>query len=39
MEFLGRAIHPPPPDPAVMDLHKRLAPLKRAAGLAVSTGR
>ena len=39
MEFIGRALHPPPPDPAALDLHRRLAPLKKAAGAAIPTDR
>ncbi len=29
LEFLGRAIHPPPPDPVVEQLRKTLEPLKK----------
>jgi S-formylglutathione hydrolase len=31
LQFLNRVLNPPPPDPAAEDLHKRLAPLKKAA--------
>ena len=31
LQFLSRAIDPPPPDPAAEQLHKQLAPLKRNA--------
>ncbi|MCI0489951.1 MAG: esterase [Blastocatellia bacterium] len=33
LEFLARVLDPPPPDPAAENLRRRLAPLKRRAGV------